>query len=84
MELALPLYLQRQFIRFMVRQQGARPEALQAAFAEFLATHRPGSNQPPFLCDRPPQFVEIHCGAYFFVPSMTALRLIAQGLTEPT
>jgi hypothetical protein len=41
------LYLQRQFIRFMVRHQGARPEALQAAFAEFLASHRPDSTIAP-------------------------------------
>lgn len=47
------LYLQHQFIRFMVRQQGARQEALQAAFAELLATHRPVSGQPlPFAIVR--------------------------------
>jgi len=34
------LYLQRRFIRFMVEQQGQAPEALRAAFADFLAEHR--------------------------------------------
>lgn len=41
------LYLQRQFIRFMVQQQGVAPEALQAAFADFLARHRPDSTAAP-------------------------------------
>jgi hypothetical protein len=31
-----------------------------------------------------PQFVETRGGEYFFVPSMTALRMIAQGLVDPT
>jgi deferrochelatase/peroxidase EfeB len=52
--------------------------------AKFVIPSPPGSGLPPFLCDRPPQFVETRGGAYFFVPSMTALRLIAQGLTDPT
>ncbi|MFZ0409406.1 MAG: hypothetical protein WAM11_15050 [Cyanobium sp.] len=35
------LYLQRQFSRFMLEQQGATPEDLRQAFAAFLAEHRP-------------------------------------------
>ncbi len=35
------LYLQQQFTRFAIAQQGATPEALHAAFGEFLRTHRP-------------------------------------------
>ncbi|MEB3157078.1 MAG: hypothetical protein VKO26_06555 [Cyanobacteriota bacterium] len=42
------------------------------------------SGKPPFICDQMPQFVEVRGGAYFFIPSLTALRLIAQGLTDPT
>lgn len=38
----------------------------------------------PFICDRPPQFVETRGGDYFFVPSMTSLRLIAGGIIDPT
>jgi len=38
---------------------------------------------PPFLCARLPNFVELRGGDYFFIPSMTALRLIAQGAVDP-
>ncbi len=38
----------------------------------------------PFICDRPPQFVETRGGDYFFIPSMTSLRLIAGGIIDPT
>lgn len=44
------LYLQQHFTRFAIAQQGASPEALHAAFGEFLATHKPddvaGPTQP--------------------------------------
>jgi Dyp-type peroxidase family len=52
--------------------------------AKHVIEAAPDSDKPPFLCDHIPQFVEVRGGAYFFVPSMTALRLIAQGLTDPT
>jgi deferrochelatase/peroxidase EfeB len=52
--------------------------------AKFVIATSAESGKPPFICDRPPQFVETRGGAYFFVPSMTCLRLIAQGLTDPT
>ncbi len=52
--------------------------------AKFVIATSADSGKPPFICDRPPQFVETRGGAYFFVPSMTSLRLIAQGLTDPT
>lgn len=41
------LYLQRRFIRFMVEQQGKSPEALKAAFADFVAEHRPHDPSAP-------------------------------------
>ena len=41
------LYLQRRFIRFMVEQQGQSPEALKAAFADFVAEHRPHDPSTP-------------------------------------
>ena len=36
-------------------------------------------NNPPFVCGRLPNFVELRGGDYFFVPSMTALKMIATG-----
>ena len=38
----------------------------------------------PFVCARIPQFVEPKGGDYFFVPSMTALRMIGTGIVDPT
>lgn len=37
---------------------------------------------PPFLCRDLPSFVELRGGEYFFVPSMTALSLIASGTLD--
>ncbi len=38
---------------------------------------------PPFICSHLPDFVELRGGDYFFVPSMTALGMIAMGLVDP-
>ena len=38
----------------------------------------------PYMCTKLPQFVETKGGAYFFVPSMTSLRMIAIGVIDPT
>ena len=38
---------------------------------------------PPFVCGRLPNFVELRGGDYFFLPSMTALRMIAAGTVDP-
>ena len=34
--------------------------------------------------DHLPQFVEARGGEYFFIPSMTALRMMAMGIVDPT
>jgi len=44
----------------------------------------PSDPRPPFFCSKLPRFVETRGGDYFFVPSLTALRLIAAGLVDPT
>jgi deferrochelatase/peroxidase EfeB len=36
-----------------------------------------------FICSRLPSFVTLKGGAYFFYPSMTALRLLASGNVDP-
>jgi Dyp-type peroxidase family len=40
-------------------------------------------NNPPFVCGGLPSFVELRGGNYFFLPSMTALRIIAAGTVDP-
>lgn len=40
--------------------------------------------EPPFFCSKIPRFVETRGGEYFFVPSLTALRMIGEGSIDPT
>jgi Dyp-type peroxidase family len=45
-----------------------------------------GTSDPrnaPFVCGGLPNFVETRGGQYFFLPSLTALRLIADGAVDP-
>lgn len=59
-----------------------------------VGTHAPGarfviaaaadSGHTPFIASGLPQFVSTRGGDYFFAPSLTALRLIAQRLVDPT
>jgi Dyp-type peroxidase family len=41
------------------------------------------ATNPPFICSHLPNFVELRGGDYFFVPSITALGMIAMGLVDP-
>ncbi|MFM7235769.1 MAG: Dyp-type peroxidase [Cyanobium sp.] len=41
------------------------------------------SERPPFILKFTEPMVECRGGAYFFVPSITALRLLSQGLIDP-
>jgi hypothetical protein len=52
--------------------------------AKFVIPPGPDSGKPPFIVKDIPQFVENRGGEYFFVPSMTALRMIGMGLVDPT
>jgi len=38
---------------------------------------------PPFICSHLPNFVELRGGEYFFLPSITALGMIALGVVDP-
>jgi len=42
------------------------------------------SSNTPHFCSNIPRFVEMRGGGYFFLPSMTALRLIGAGIIDPT
>jgi Dyp-type peroxidase family len=52
--------------------------------AKFVIPSDPKTGRPPFIMEGIPQFVETRGGEYFFVPSMTALRMIAMGIVDPT
>ncbi|WP_193170810.1 Dyp-type peroxidase [Nisaea nitritireducens] len=44
----------------------------------------PASGKPPYVMSKLKTFVECRGGDYFFIPSMTALRMIAMGIVDPT
>ncbi len=50
----------------------------------FVIQNDPKGGKPPFICNHLPQFVTAHGGDYFFIPSITALRMIAMGIVDPT
>jgi Dyp-type peroxidase family len=58
---------------------GTRPEG-----AKFTIAADPGSGKPPFIMDAMPRFVTTRGGEYFFLPSVTALRMMASGTVDPT
>ena len=44
----------------------------------------PGSGKAPYFCRGIPRFVEMRGGDYFFLPSLTAIRMIGEGTIDPT
>lgn len=44
----------------------------------------PDSNDAPYFVNNIPRLVETRGGEYFFIPGMTALRMIAAGTVDPT
>jgi Dyp-type peroxidase family len=52
--------------------------------AKFIIPVDPKGNETPFICADIPQFVETRGGDYFFLPSLTALRMIGMGTVDPT
>ena len=52
--------------------------------AKFVIPSDPKTGRLPFILEGIPQFVEPRGGEYFFVPSMTALRMIGMGIVDPT
>lgn len=50
----------------------------------FTIPSDPRSGKPPYVMSKLRTFVECRGGDYFFVPSMTALRMIAMGIIDPT
>lgn len=52
--------------------------------SRFTIPADPVRGETPFILDGMPTFVEPRGGEYFFLPSMTALRMIAAGIVDPT
>ena len=44
----------------------------------------PNSDQPPYFIGNIPRLVETRGGEYFFIPSISALDMLAKGLVDPT
>ena len=52
--------------------------------SKFVIAADPASNRPPFIATNLTQWVQTRGGDYFFMPSMTALRMIGMGVIDPT
>lgn len=50
---------------------------------KFVVQGDASAANPPFICGNLPSFVELRGGDYFFLPSITALGMIAMGLVDP-
>jgi Dyp-type peroxidase family len=50
---------------------------------KFVVQGAADAGNAPFICGGLPDFVEMRGGDYFFLPSLTALRLIADGAVDP-
>lgn len=50
---------------------------------KFMVQGTTDPKNPPFLCAGLPSFVELRGGDYFFLPSLTALAMIATGTVDP-
>jgi Dyp-type peroxidase family len=50
---------------------------------KFVVQGDRSATNPPFVCAHLPNFVELKGGDYFFLPSITALGMIAMNLVDP-
>ena len=50
---------------------------------KFMVQGTADPQNPPFICGGLPNFVELRGGDYFFIPSLTALQMIAAGTVDP-
>lgn len=54
------------------------------AGTKFVVPGDPAKDQAPFIMKNLPEFVETRGGDYFFMPSLTALRMLGMGVIDPT
>lgn len=50
---------------------------------KFVVQGTADAQNPPFVCAHLPNFVELRGGEYFFMPSLTALQMMASGSVDP-
>jgi Dyp-type peroxidase family len=50
---------------------------------KFVVQGTDDPSNPPFICASLPNFVELRGGDYFFLPSLTALQMMASGNVDP-
>jgi Dyp-type peroxidase family len=83
-------FLQQQWINYANdSKEGSDKDVLlgnhDAASPTKMVIHAdPKSGQPPYFVHEISRLVETRGGDYFFIPSMTALRMIAKGRVDPT
>ena len=53
-------------------------------FGKMVIQAEKNSGKPPYFVKNIPRLVETRGGEYFFIPSLTALRMISKGLIDPT
>jgi deferrochelatase/peroxidase EfeB len=51
--------------------------------SKFVVQGSDDPKNPPFICGGLTNFVELRGGDYFFIPSMTALKMISTGTVDP-
>ncbi|MFL6351859.1 MAG: Dyp-type peroxidase [Bryobacteraceae bacterium] len=51
--------------------------------SKFVVQGSEDPKNPPFICGGLTNFVELRGGDYFFIPSMTALKMISTGTVDP-
>jgi deferrochelatase/peroxidase EfeB len=80
-------FVQQQWIQYgNDSRQGSDRDPLMAAHnghGKFMIQGDTSPSNPPYMCTGLPSFVETRGGDYFFMPSLTALRLIATNSVDP-
>ena len=68
---------------FVFDKWTANADGRQCVFHRAMIQGSTDVKNPPYMCASLPNFVELRGGDYFFMPSLTALRLIAHGSVDP-
>jgi len=80
-------FVQQQWIQYgNDSHQGSDRDPLMGAHnghGRFMIQGNTNATNPPYMCTALPSFVETRGGDYFFMPSLTALRLIATNSVDP-